>query len=80
MAFEIDRFFRPEMSDDWIAQIGKTNQAIDELKKRKIDFIALPDPPDPTNKEHLTRSYDTLMQAHLRRFLCLIDCIGADLE
>jgi len=73
MPFEILESFRSKMSDDWISQIGETNKIIEGLEKRKVDFIPLPNPPDANSKEHLNRSYNVLMQAHLRRFLCLID-------
>jgi hypothetical protein len=75
MPFETPDFLRKEMSDDWIAQITETNRIIKELEKRKVDLIALPHPPDVTNKHHMNRAYNVLMQAHLRRFLCLIDCM-----
>jgi hypothetical protein len=75
MSFEIPESFRPEMSDEWIDQIEQTNRIISEIEKRKVDFIPLPNPPDATKKEHMKRGYSTLMQAHLRRFLCLIDCM-----
>ena len=63
------------MSDKWIAQIEQTNRIIEQIEKHKVDVILLPNPPDATNKEHFIRAYNVLMQAHLRRFLCLVDCM-----
>lgn len=73
MPFELLNSFRSELSDASIAQIGETNRLIAVLEKRKVDFIAIPNLPDAKNKEHLCHIYNVLMQAHLRRFLCLID-------
>lgn len=73
MPFEISESLKKEMIPDWISQIEKYNNAIEVLKRSKVDFMALPNPPDAKNKEQLNRNYNVLMQAHLRRFLCLID-------
>jgi hypothetical protein len=73
MPFEILDSFRPEMSSDWISEIEKTNVIIKQLEKSKINSIFSPTDPDLKDRKQLAISYNVLMQAHLRRFLCLID-------
>ncbi|MGB7976501.1 MAG: hypothetical protein WCF81_19615 [Roseiarcus sp.] len=73
MPFEISESLKKEMTSEWISQIGRYNHDIEALKKSKVNLIALSKPPDPKNKEQLNCIYGVLMQAHLRRFLCLID-------
>ena len=70
MPFEILDSFRPEMSSDWISEIEKI---IKQLEKSKINSIFSPTDPDLKDRKQLAISYNVLMQAHLRRFLCLID-------
>jgi hypothetical protein len=75
MPFELSDALKAQMTDDWVTQIDQTQRILRVIEKRRVDFIALPNPPDLTNKEHLNRSYNVLIQSHLRRFLCLIDAM-----